>query len=179
MTAITAELIGGYRVDITNGTHTWRADEPVDVGGDDTGPDPYALLLGSLAACTVITLSMYARRMGIEMTSLSVEYSHDRIHGDDCDHCDEKPAGMIDRVTSRIFIDGDFDDDARQQLMRVAGRCPVHKTLEARGGVRRDGVRRLSRAPSPRPRPQLPARRTHCDVAGALSTTWATRAPWC
>ena len=48
MASITAELLGDYRVDITNGTHTWRADEPLDLGGDDTGPNPYDLLLGSL-----------------------------------------------------------------------------------------------------------------------------------
>ena len=72
MASITAELLGDYRVDITNGTHTWRADEPLDLGGDDTGPNPYDLLLGSLAACTTITLSMYTKRKGIDMTSLSV-----------------------------------------------------------------------------------------------------------
>lgn len=130
MTAITAELKGGYRVEITDGTHTWRADEPVDLGGEDTGPTPYELLLGSLAACTVITLSMYARRKHILVTSVSVEYSHDRIHADDCADCDEGRTGMIDRVTSRIFIDGDFDEATRHRLMEVAKRCPVHKTLE-------------------------------------------------
>jgi putative redox protein len=130
MAAITAELIDGYRVDITDGTHIWRADEPVDLGGDDTGPNPYDLLLGALAACTVITLSMYARRKGIEMTSLSVEYRHDRIHSDDCDRCDERKDGMLDRIASRIFIDGDFDEATRERLISVAQRCPVHKTLE-------------------------------------------------
>ena len=130
MTAITAELLGDYRVDITNGRHTWRADEPADVGGDDTGPTPYDLLLGALASCTVITLSMYTRRKGIKMTSLSVEYSYDRVHADDCARCEEEHEGMIDHVTSRIFIDGDFDDETRRKLIDVAQRCPVHKTLE-------------------------------------------------
>lgn len=131
MTSITAELKGGYRVEITDGTHTWGADEPVDLGGEDTAPTPYEMLLGSLAACTVITLSMYARRKHILVTSVSVEYSHDRIHAKDCEDCDDTRTGMIDRVTSRIFIDGDFDEATRQRLMEVAQRCPVHKTLEA------------------------------------------------
>jgi len=130
MTSITAELHGNYRVDITNGTHTWRADEPVELGGDDTGPDPYDLLLGAVASCTVITLMMYARRKGIEMTSLSVEYSYDRIHADDCAICGDEHEGMIDHVSSRIFIDGEFDEETRQRLIQVAKRCPVHKTLE-------------------------------------------------
>ena len=130
MASITAELIGDYRVDITNGVHTWRADEPVELGGDNTGPNPYDLLLGSLAACTTITLSMYTARKGIEMTSLSVEYRHDRVHADDCAQCEDSHSGMIDRVTSQIFIDGDFDEATRKRLMDIAQRCPVHKTLE-------------------------------------------------
>ena len=46
MATISAELTSGYRVEMTNGSHTWRADEPIDVGGTDTGPNPYELLLG-------------------------------------------------------------------------------------------------------------------------------------
>ncbi len=130
MTSITAELIDDFRVDITNGVHTWRADEPVDLGGDNTGPNPYDLLLGSLAACTSITLSMYTKRKGIEMTSLSVEYSYDKIHADDCENCEDHHSGMIDHVTSKIFIDGNFDEATRKRLIEIAQRCPVHKTLE-------------------------------------------------
>lgn len=130
MTTITAELLSDYRVDISNGTHTWRADEPAELGGDNTGPNPYDLLLGALAACTSITLSMYAKRKNIPISSLSVEYSYDKVHVDDCEQCDETHSGMIDRVTSRIFIDGDFDDATRRRLEEIAQRCPVHKTLE-------------------------------------------------
>lgn len=130
MASITAELIDGFRVDITNGVHTWRADEPPELGGENTGPNPYDLLLGSLAACTSITLSMYTKRKGINMTSLSVEYSYSKIHADDCEKCDDTHAGMIDHVTSRIFIDGDFDEATRDRLIQIAQRCPVHKTLE-------------------------------------------------
>lgn len=130
MASITAELQSNFRVDITNGTHTWRADEPVDLGGDNTGPNPYDMLLGSLAACTSITVSMYAQRKNIEITSLSVEYSYDKVHVDDCEQCDDSKTGMVDRVTSRIFIDGDFDEATRKRLMDIAQRCPVHKTLE-------------------------------------------------
>ncbi len=131
MTTITAELTKNFRVDITNGTHTWRADEPVDLGGEDTGPNPYDLLLGSLAACTTITLGFYAKRKDIKLTSVSAEYSFDRVHADDCEQCDDDHEGMIDRITSRIFIDGDFDEATRKRLQEVAVRCPVHKTLAA------------------------------------------------
>lgn len=131
MTSITAELRENYQVEITNGRHTWRADEPIDVGGDDTAPDPYDLLLGSLAACTAITLALYARRKNIALQTVSAEYSYDRVHADDCEQCDETHTGMIDRISSRIFIDGDFDEATRKRLQEVAVRCPVHKTLAA------------------------------------------------
>ena len=131
MTSITAELLDNYQVDITNGRHVWRADEPVDLGGDDSGPNPYDLLLGSLAACTTITLALYAKRKNIELTSLSAEYSYDRVHADDCEQCDDDHEGLIDRVTSRIFIDGNFDEATRKRLQEIAVRCPVHKTLAA------------------------------------------------
>jgi uncharacterized OsmC-like protein len=130
MTSITAELGNKFQVDITNGNHTWRADEPIDLGGDDTGPNPYDYLLGALASCTSITLALYAKRKNIELSSLSVEYSYDRVHVDDCAECDDSHAGMIDQVTARIFIDGDFDESVRKRLQDIAVRCPVHKTLE-------------------------------------------------
>lgn len=131
MATITAELTENYRVNITNGDHIWRADEPHDFGGDNTGPNPYDLLLGSLAACTTITVAFYAKKKGITLSSVSAEYSFDRVHADDCEQCDEEHAGMVDRITSQIFIDGDFDQATRERLQEVAVRCPVHKTLAA------------------------------------------------
>ena len=131
MTSITAELRENYQVEITNGTHTWRADEPVEMGGDDTGPNPYDLLLGALAACTTITLSFYAKRKNIDLQTVSAEYSYDRVHADDCEQCDDSHNGMIDRISSKIFIDGTFDESTRARLEEIAVRCPVHKTLAA------------------------------------------------
>lgn len=131
MTTVTAELIDGYQIDITNGQHTWRADEPLNLGGTDTGPNPYDLLLGSLAACTTITLSMYANRKEIPIESLSVSYTHEKVHADDCEQCEDEHSGMVDRISSQIFIDGEFDEATRARLEQIAQRCPVHKTLEA------------------------------------------------
>lgn len=129
--SVTADLVEGYRVEIRGSGHTWLADEPVDLGGSDTGPTPYEMLLGSLAACTCITLSMYARRKGWPLESISVRYDYARIHAEDCGFCESDAEGLIDTVSSQIFIEGDFTDDQRRRLAEVAVRCPVHKTLEA------------------------------------------------
>ncbi len=130
MSTITADLTHGYDVEISNGRHTWRADEPPEVGGTDEGPTPYELLLGAVAACTCITLSMYAQRKEIAVTSISAQYTFDKIHADDCGFCDDEAQGFIDTVTSEIFVEGDFTEAQRTRLAEVATRCPVHKTLE-------------------------------------------------
>ena len=130
MPTITADLTNGYLVDVTNGSHTWRADEPIDLGGTDTGPNPYERMLGALAACACITLSMYAQRKGIALTSISAQYTYDKVHAEDCEFCEEDDVGFIDTVSSQIFVEGDFDEEQRQRLAEVAVRCPVHKTME-------------------------------------------------
>lgn len=131
MSTITAELEGGYRVDLSSTAgHRWRADEPEERGGDDTGPDPYELVLGGLAACTTITITMYCRRKGWELEDVSASFSHDRVHADDCRECEDEQHGYIDRIESDITIVGDFDEDQRARLREAAERCPVRKTLQ-------------------------------------------------
>lgn len=130
MAKVTADLTEGTRVRISNGRHEWGGDEPVDAGGHDTGPTPYELLLGSLAACTCITVALYCRHKGWALDNVSVEYTHARVHADDCEECESDATGYLDQVSSRIYIDGDFDATERERLREVAVRCPVHKTLD-------------------------------------------------
>ncbi len=139
MATITADLLDGYVVEVRNGRHRWRADEPVDLGGTETGPTPYEMLLGAVASCTLITLAMYTRRKGMKVDSVSVRYTYERVHADDCDSCPDDLTGYLDRVTSEIVIEGQFTDDERGRLEQVAVRCPVHRTLE-RGVVFADTV---------------------------------------
>ena len=137
MTTITADLSvdsgQDFAVELRSGSHLWAADEPEDLGGDDTGPNPYEILLSSVAACTCITLSMYCQRKGWKLHSISARFEHDRVHARDCDDCEADASGYIDRVRSQIFIEGDFDDDQRTRLEDIARRCPVRRTLE--GGM--------------------------------------------
>lgn len=130
MARITAELTAGYAVSIESEGHLISADEPENLGGTDTGPSPYELLLSSLAACTCITISMYCERKGWALERVQATFSHDRIHADDCEECEKQDTGYLDRIRSHVTIEGDFDDDQRERLQQVALRCPVHKTLE-------------------------------------------------
>ena len=119
MTQLTAELTSGTAVQLTNGRHQWRADEPPEFHGTDTGPNPYEMLLGSLAACTCITLALYCRHKGLALKSVRASYDLERIHARDCEDCDEPKKGFIDKITSDVHIVGDFDDAQRKRLAQV------------------------------------------------------------
>jgi putative redox protein len=125
MVEITAELTRGTRVTLSSGRHTWSADEPLDKGGEDTGPSPYELLLGSLAACTLVTLVLYARHKGIDLKGARARYEHEKVPAP------EGQRGLVDRLTSYVTIEGEYDEATRKRLAQIVSRCPVHKTLQA------------------------------------------------
>ncbi len=113
------------------GLHHLIADEPEKFGGDDRGPTPYEYLSAALAACTSITLRMYADRKGIKADRITVGVDHKKDHAPDCETCDEKEASRVDIFTRRIKIDGDVDSEDREKLLEIADKCPVHRTLHA------------------------------------------------
>ena len=129
MTQISATLEKGMAVTLSNGRHEWIADEPSDAGGTDTGPNPYELLLGSVAACTCITLAWYCQHKKLPLKSVSASYALKRIHAKDCADCDIPDKGYIERVTSDVRIEGDFSEAQQKRLAQIVERCPVHKTL--------------------------------------------------
>ena len=136
MATVKASLRHGTAVDIRAGRFLWRSDEPKPAGGTDSGPTPYEFLLGSLAACTAMTLRLYANRRQIPLTGVEVTLEFDRVHADDCVDCDERGDGLIERVRSDVAIYGELTPAQRARLTQVAQRCPVHKTLAH--GVRID-----------------------------------------
>lgn len=129
MAVITAELREGTAVTLQARQFSWTGDEPVGAGGTDTGPDPYELLLGGLAACIAVTLRLYADHKGIALGGVDVSLEFDRVHADDCIDCDERQDGVIERIRSEVTIFGSFDEAQRARLAQVAQRCPVYKTL--------------------------------------------------
>ncbi len=70
----------GFVQEIEAGQHRLRSDEPVSVGGTDTGPTPYDLLLAALGSCTSMTVGMYARRKQWPLTGITMYLSHSRVH---------------------------------------------------------------------------------------------------
>lgn len=127
----------GYRTPIQARHHALVGDEPASVGGEDTGPTPYEFLSAGLAACTTMTLQMYARRKGWPLDEAQVEVRHSKIHADDCAHCDTE-SGKIDRFTREVTVTGDLSDKQRERLLEIANKCPVHRTLHSEIDVQTD-----------------------------------------
>jgi putative redox protein len=126
---VVVEGAGTLQQHVTAGPHAWLADEPPDVGGLDTGPSPYDLLLASLGTCTSMTLRMYASKKSWPLESVRVTLTHGRVHAKDCADC-EKDGGLVDEITRALELRGPLDEDQRARLLEIADRCPVHRTLE-------------------------------------------------
>jgi uncharacterized OsmC-like protein/esterase/lipase len=123
---------GKFQQEILTGPHRLFADEPVKLGGLDSGPGPYDFLLAGLGACTSMTIRLYADFKKIPLTNVSVRLSHEKkIHAQDCEDCDTKVA-KVDHIERAITLEGTLDAEQRQKLMDIADKCPVHQTLESK-----------------------------------------------
>lgn len=124
-----------FTCDVQTDSHQWQADEPLRVGGNNLGPDPYEHLLGALGACTVMTIRMYANLKKIPMDNVVVNLSHGREHSKDCDNCDNVK-NTIDVISRDISFTGDLSDTDVKRLLVIADKCPVHRTLHNKIDVR-------------------------------------------
>ena len=103
---------------ITAGTNTLLADEPESMGGQNLGFAPQELFASSLAACTIITLRMYADRKGWDLTDVKIEVTFER----------DIPAN-ITKLERKIEFTGNLDEAQRARLRVIADSCPIHKAL--------------------------------------------------
>lgn len=115
---------------IAIGAHRLKADEPQSYGGGDSGPSPYDYLLAALGSCTSMTVRLYAERKKWPLEKVSVRLRHAKIHAEDCAECETRD-GKIDQIEREIGLSGDLDAAQRAQLLDVADRCPVHRTLHS------------------------------------------------
>ena len=125
----------GFAQQIQAGAHQLSADEPIESGGRDTGPSPYDLLLAALGSCTSMTIGLYARRKNWPLKEVVVSLWHSKIHAADCAECETRE-GRIDRIEREIQLIGSLTNEQRSQLMEIADKCPVHRTLTSEINIR-------------------------------------------
>ena len=117
---------GKFLQDVVAGDHRFVADEPLRLGGWDAGPTPYDLLLAALGTCTAMTVKLFAAREKMPLHDVSIGLRHDRIHAQDC----QGGQGKIERITRHVELTGPLSGEQRAVLIKIADRCPVHRTLE-------------------------------------------------
>lgn len=120
----------GFTTDLKLGKHYLTADEPIAFGGKDYGPTPYELLSSGLAACTVMTIQMYAKRKEWDLQNVQVHISYNKQHALDCEDC-ENESTKIDTFIRDIKFEGNLDEKQLKRLLQIADKCPVHKTLHS------------------------------------------------
>lgn len=121
-------LEDNFTTSLSTKAHNFIADEPGSIGGDDFGPSPYEYLTASIAACTTMTLKLYAQRKKWDLQEVYVYISHSRKHSDDLMIDIEKP-GYLDHISKKLKFVGDLDDAQKEKLKAIASKCPVHKTV--------------------------------------------------
>src|SRR5271165_2503629 len=110
---------GTYRHTVQVREHQLTVDEPLEKGGDDTGPSPQELLAVSLASCTAITMEMYAARKGWEIGPVEVDVEY-------------TPAerGCPTKFELVMRLADDVPEEQVERLRVIAAKCPVHRVLD-------------------------------------------------
>lgn len=110
---------GSFQLAMRSGAHRFVADEPESVGGLGSGLSPYEFVAAGLAACTTMTMRMYALRKGLPLERARTVVLHSK-------RSDTTP---VDLFTRTITLDGPLDQEQREKLLAIADRCPVDLTL--------------------------------------------------
>jgi putative redox protein len=120
-----ARRVSGFQHEIEiDGEHTLTMDEPEGEGGTNAGPRPTRVLAASLAACTAITIEMYADRKEWDVGQLLVEVDV------------EYDGPVPDQFIVTLHLPGELSEEQLERLRVIAGKCPVHRALASETKVR-------------------------------------------
>jgi putative redox protein len=119
LTASARSVAGSLRQEVLiDGRHTLVTDEPVDLGGDDTGPAPHELFPAAVASCISTTLLMYARTKDWELGEVAVDVEYDNT-------------STPRRFQIAIRVGAGVSDEQLARLEKIAAACPVRRAIES------------------------------------------------
>lgn len=99
--------------------HAIALDEPASNGGEDLGVGPHELFDSALGACKALTVLWYAQRKSIAVEDIQVTVERD----------DSEERKGVYRLRTVLHLSGALTEAQRQELLAVAGKCPVHKLI--------------------------------------------------
>ncbi|MBB1140507.1 OsmC family protein [Myroides sp. WP-1] len=108
-----------YQTEVNTGTHRIISDEPADLGGGDTGMNPFELLASALATCTAATLRMYMNRKQWQADQIIVWV----------EMIEDKPNNVTNFKREIQFTGDSLDEEQKKRLLLIAEKCPVHKVI--------------------------------------------------
>ncbi|MFP4058301.1 MAG: OsmC family protein [Candidatus Brocadiia bacterium] len=121
-TTVTCTNLENLQVQLRTDAHSWVADEPPRLGGDGLGPNPFDLLLASLAACTTLTVYHHAAEKGIPAEKIWVDAAGEWKKDDD--------DGETYHIAITLRVRGELEGEQLGELEAIAQRCPVKKLLD-------------------------------------------------
>lgn len=116
---VTRDLAAKMKHTVTIRGHSFAVDEPESNGGEDLGPTAHELYDSALGTCKAMTVLWYARRKGIDLQDIHVSVERDDS---------EERQGRY-RLHVTLDLRGNVSDEQRQELLRVAEKCPVHRLM--------------------------------------------------
>lgn len=116
---VNTEAENSFRHSIQINDHELFTDLPQSLGGDDSAPSPHDYFDAALGSCKALTLKLYAQKKGIPLTGVTVEVTHDSS---------QEQKGKY-TLNVKLTLKGVLTDAQRDELHRIADRCPVHKLM--------------------------------------------------
>jgi len=130
MSEVTVTSLANLQNEVRYGNNQMLiTDEPLEVGGEGAGPDPYTLILAALGSCISMTTRLYAKRKGWPLERVTVRLRQQRVHAKDCTECAKETEGYVHSIERAVSFTGNLSEEQLARLQEIAHKCPVHKTL--------------------------------------------------
>lgn len=110
-----------YLVEIITTKHRVMVDEPESIGGADRYPNPAQYLLSALAACTAITIKMYANNKGWDVGKINLYVKLTEVLSS---------GRPIKKIVKAVQFEKPLDDAQVERLLAIGSKCPISKLLE-------------------------------------------------